>query len=272
MVGARGVIYQCAACRSLVSARDVVLDASNERAALACDACGARTWLPIAGSARANDEGARVVDVQADAPSSSSSSPALALSTTSASTALVPVVPVGASSAVAATWSDEQRTRIAARLEKLAPTGEAQGELATTFNKLLTTWSSEAEHKNFLTKASLVKELAFAGQRYRAVIEEAPGDERAKKAQSDILVLAMASMSREKDFGSAGPEGVPLQKKLLAAAIVVVGVFVCIGILVYLPRILDPSPSDQPWSGGDATAPVGSEGDGQNIAVPAPGR
>ena len=34
------------------------------------------------------------------------------------------------------------------------------------------TWSSEAEHKNFLKQASLDGELAFAGQRYRAVLEE----------------------------------------------------------------------------------------------------
>jgi hypothetical protein len=261
--GVRGVIYQCAACRFLVSARDVVVDAANERAALACDACGARTWLPFAGSA-----GAHVVDVQAGPSTSSSTSAALSLPVSAASsTAIVPasaVVNVANVANVAPTWSEEQRTRIGARLEKLQASGDAQGELATTFNKLLTTWGSEAEHKNFLKKASLVGELAFAGQRYRAILDEAPGDERAKKAQSDILALAMASMSRDKDFGGAGADNASTQKKLVAAAIVILGVLLCIGILVYLPRILDPAPSGED--------PVDLQGDGQNIAVPAPGR
>jgi hypothetical protein len=267
--GVRGVIYQCAACRSLVSARDVVLDAPNERAALACDACGARTWLPLSGSDRAG-AGAHVVDVQAGEATVSST--ALALPTNapnapnaasaSASTALVPA----AHGAVAATWNDEQRARIAARLEKLAPGSDAQGELASTFTKLFAVWGSEAEHKNFLKKASLVGELAFAGQRYRAVLEEAPGDERAKKAQNDILALAMASMSRDKDFGGVAGDNASTQKKLLAAAVVIVGVFICIGILVYLPRILDPAPPEDVDLQGEIPA------DGQNIAVPEPGR
>lgn len=257
----RGVIYQCASCRSLVSARDVTVDTAHERAALSCDACGARTWLPFAGSATS---GAHVVDVTAG-PSASTASP-LALPTVT-STALVP----SGAAAAASMWSDEQRTRIATRIDKLAPQGDMQGELAASFTALLTSWNSEAEHKNFLKKASLAGELAFAGQRYRAVLEEAPSDERAKKAQNDILALAVASMSREKDLGSAGGGDTGTQKKLLAAVVIVLGVIACIAILRYLPGLLNPEdeagaldPLDQPA--------VEGVGDGQNIAPPVPGR
>lgn len=259
----RGVIYQCASCRSLVSARDVVVDAANERAALACDACGARTWLPLAGSAGASGE--HVVDVHAEARPSST----LALSSTPTSSPSTALVPATAATA-AVTWSDEQRTRIGARLDKLAPQGDAQGELASTFSKLFTTWGSEAEHKSFLKKASLVGELAFAGQRYRAILLEAPDDERAKKAQNDILALAMASMGRDAELGSAAPDGASLQKKVLAAGIVLAGLLMCIAILVYLPRLLNPE--DQPTGVTPDGAAEAAAADGQNIAVPAPGR
>jgi hypothetical protein len=268
---AGGVIYQCASCRSLVSARHVVADTVNERAALACDVCGARTWLPFASAAQ--QQGARVVDVEVDARPTEAAARALPTptmpTTTSASTALVP--------AGAIVWSDEQRARIATRLERASPHGDAQGELAAGFTKLLAEqWSNETEHKNFLKKASLAGELAFAGQRYRAVLEESPGDERAKKAQNDILALAMASMNREKDFGSTGGAGSGTSKKLLAAAVLIAGVLACIAILRYLPRMLDPEGHGEGHGEGYGAPPAAAgdqtPGGGQNIAPPEPGR
>lgn len=259
-----GVVYQCAACRSLVSVRTIVVDNAHERAALGCDLCGARTWLPttdVSGASNNASATARVVDVEHAATTSTAL--ALASSSVAAATALVPTATAPAAVMTTATWSSEQRARIDDRIAKLAPSGAAQAELASSFTRLLSSWASEAEHKQFLKKASMVGELAFAGQRYRAVLSEAPSDAHAKKAQNDILGLAMASMSREKDLGSTSASG--RGKKVAAAVIVLVGALACIAIIKSLPSVL---------AGADVDVDVapGPDQGGQNIAPPEPGR
>jgi len=266
----RGVVFQCAACRALVSAGAIAVDVSagqgNERAGLACDACGATTWLPFADRAA----GARVVDV--DVGATNPSAPLALAASNAPSTAMVPVA--GAAIAtVGARFSDEQRGRIEARIAKLGPATDLQRDLSTTFERLLGQWGNEAEHKQFLKKASMVGELAFAGQRYRAVLEEAPADPQAKTAQNDILGLAMASMSHVKDMGGvAGNDGSEGKKKAAAVVILLVGILLCIGIVVFLPRLLSGALGDATQGEPPPDTEAGTGEDGQNVAVPGPGR
>ena len=232
---ARGLVFQCGACRSLVSAQSVVADPTQERAGLACVVCGGITWLPFA-SASASAS-AQVVDVHTTSPSPSlqlASSTALVATATAANAASV---------ALATTFTEDQRTRIVERLRKLTASGSAQEELSTSFDRLLGLWQSEAEHKALLTKASLVGELAFVGQRYRSILDEVPGDAQAKKAQTELLGLAMATMSREKDLGATVRGGI--NRNVAAVVIVILTVVVCVGLVVYLPRLLRPDTGDE---------------------------
>lgn len=238
---ARSIVFQCGACRSLVSVQTAVPDKLKDRAGLSCDICGGVTWLPFAAAGSA-----RVVDVAA--PGADADAP-LRLA---ASTALAPMT---ATALATSSFSDDQRERIGERLQKLGAAGPGQEDLSTSFERLLGHWQSDAEHKLFLQKASLVGELAFAGQRYRAILDVVVDDPQAKKAQNDLLGLAMASLSREKDLGASGGAG-GMNKNLAAVALLVVTVLVCAGILIYLPRFLQPDAENESMDVVPA-APIG---------------
>ena len=202
-------VFQCAACRALSVASSVALDGARERAGLSCDACGAVTWLPVGAPSSA-----RVVDV--DAPAR----PAPAPRELPAPAALATRAPTTVAT-VGSAFTDDQRGRIDERIAKLPP-GEGapgQGELAHAFARLLGQWTSEGEHKAFLKKASMLGELAFAGQRYRQVLDAVPGDPAAKRAQGEILTLAMASMSQQKDLGTVDEQK---NGKALAAGLLLI--------------------------------------------------
>lgn len=251
---ARGLVFQCGACRSLVSAHSVVADPAQERAGLACAVCGGITWLPSASAS------GQVVDVHTTASSPSlqlASSTALVASTATSATTATPATPANtaatantaASAASAATvalanrFTEDQRARIGDRLRTLAASGAAQEELSMSFDRLLGLWQSEAEHKALLTKASLVGELAFVGQRYRSILDEVPGDPQAKKAQTELLGLAMATMSRDKDLGATVRGGI--NKNVAAVVIVILTAIICAGLVIYLPRLLRPDTGDE---------------------------
>jgi hypothetical protein len=162
-----------------------------DRAGLVCGACGTTTWLPSASGARSGD----VIDVDvkpAPQPTAMVSRP--------------PTVPQIAPAAAASTalttsgsaWTQEERARVDERLAKVPGSPDARDG----FVKLLASWSNEAEHKLYLKKVALAGDLAQAGQMYRAVLDALPLDPFAKKAQGEILTLAMATMSAKRDISS----------------------------------------------------------------------
>ncbi len=194
---ARALLFQCGACRSLVSADSVVLDQGQDRAGLSCAVCQAVTWLPLSRGALA--------------PSPSLTAPV-----------------------TAGVIDDDQRARVCKRLLALGPSGSSQEDLASSFERLLGHWHSDVEHKHFLNKASMLGELAFAGQRYRAMLEEVPDEPHAKRAQEDLVALAVAAMSR--DAISPGPGGI--HKGAVAVAMLLVTALICGAVAIFLPRLL----------------------------------
>lgn len=237
---ARALVFQCGACRSLVSVHAAVIDKSQDRAGLPCEVCGGVTWLPVAAAA-----GSHVVDVTAG----SAEVAPLQLGASSA------LAPTASPAAVTPGFNVEARERIGHRLQKLGASGPAQEDLSRSFERLLGHWHSESEHKQLLQKASLVDELAFIGQRYRAVLAEEPGDAAAKKAQNELIGLAMASMSHVRDDGATGSGG--RNRNILAAAILIVTMIICGALVIYLPRLLRVDAGDEsmePAPGADAPA------------------
>lgn len=168
-------------------------------AGLACDACGATTWL------RDLAAGDDVVDAETTARAAPASQPAL--------TAGAALAPVRAGGPVDLTARVD--------VDKLAPATDTQAALDASFRQLLSRWHDDAAHKAFLALASSTGELAFAGQRYKAVLEAVPGDEKAKKAQGDILVLAMAALGNAKDAGVPGTGKTRTTLTVVAAALLV---------------------------------------------------
>jgi hypothetical protein len=222
------VVFQCAACRSLVAAPSFVLDAERGRGGLVCDACGACTWLPARSPGEAGRDGETVVDIELR-PDAHRALPAA-----TASTALTTVAP--ATPATTSRFSAEQRRAIDEKIQKLPPPEGLQADLAQSFEKLLGHWDDEGEHKLFLKKASTVGELAFAGQRYRLVLDAAPNDARAKAAQNDLLGLAMATMAQTRDFGAT--EEKSNRGQVVMAAFVGFLVLGLIFLVWYVPRLL----------------------------------
>jgi hypothetical protein len=172
--------------------------------------------LPAAGGA-----GATVIDVDsAEDRGSPARTPALAARTVSSVPALV-----GARS-LAAPWTEEERARVEERVLKL--TDSAHTEVNASFRKLLDVWTSEVEHKSWLKRVQLGGDLAYAGQMYRAVLDAMPLDPFAKKAQAEILTLAMATMTSAKDLGTpergqAGKVALLLLGAVFLAVILLVG-------------------------------------------------
>jgi hypothetical protein len=223
---ARAVTFQCNACRALVSATSVALDVDRERAGLLCAACGAGSWLPIAGAGAARavapidaEDPVRAEPAAPPGEGATALVPAGRGGAALVSTALVPTPIVSTAGAAGAgltgSLSAAQREAIGQRLRALPAPADGQRDLADGFERLLERWADDAEHKQLLRRASLQEELAFAGQRYRAVLDAIPNEPRAKKAQSDILGLAMAAMGQTRDLGSPGE---PPKKRLALAA------------------------------------------------------
>ena len=226
-----GVVFQCASCRALSVATSI--DVDGKRAGLRCDACGARTSLPIAGTGA----GPTVV-VDADAATRATQperalTAGLTLVPSATVTSIAPSL-VAAPPAVAltTTFDADARRRIDERTAKLGGDGD---DLAQEFTALLGAWANEAEHTRFLKKAAMTDRLAFAGQRYRAVLDVVPNDARAKKAQNDILTLAMAAFGTKKDLGDVPAKGA---RGIYAAGAVVFFVVMAAIAIWFAPKLL----------------------------------
>jgi membrane glycosyltransferase len=81
-------------------------------------------------------------------------------------------------------------------------------------------------------------QLAFAGQRYRAVLEVSPNDAAAKKAQSDLMTMAMATFSSHKNLGAVASDG---NKTLQIVVVAVLTIAFAVGAIWFLPKLLPPA-------------------------------
>lgn len=213
------LIFQCPTCRALVGASQVQVQPG--RAGLACAACGATAWLPDAAHGSA-----RVVDVEptvAPAPPPGLPSP---------STAMVlapPTAPAPMTTSTAASTLDaDVRARVRRQLTELPPQNDAQHELAAAFDTLLDAWPGEPAHKALLKRASGAGELAFVGQRYRAVLEAAPGEPAARRAQEEVLTLAMAAMAATRDLGALVDDKAAKGKRQALYATIIAAAFLAV--------------------------------------------
>ena len=240
--GRAGVVFQCAACRALAVASSISLDGG--RAGLACAACGNVTWLPIAqttGSTVVVDaDTARSSMAPVALPSPAPTSPAPP-STALPSMALATVAGTGM---VVVGLAPDVRARVRSRVGALPAGGAEQQPLAQSFDALLDDWHNAAAHKQLLKKAAMTDQLAFVGQRFRAVLDESPGEAAAKKAQNEIMTLAMAALGNKKDLGSLEEKG--NGKTALAVIAVVALVLVLVAALWVVPKLL-------PMAGAGAT-------------------
>lgn len=210
------LIFQCPACRALVGAARVELQPG--RAGLRCEACGSVAWLPES----AGGTEARVVDVE-PAPRAQvtrelppASGGALVVAAPSA-----PAPPVS-------TFGTELRERIRQRLASKAAPIDRQRELAADFDRLLDAWHGEDAHKALLKRASRDGELAFVGQCYRAVLDVAPNDAGARRAQGEILTLAVGALSATRDLGALGDDIAGKTRRRTLAATLILFAFAAI--------------------------------------------
>ncbi|MCC7072837.1 MAG: hypothetical protein IT383_16030 [Deltaproteobacteria bacterium] len=206
------LVFQCPACRALVGVTHAQVQGG--RAGLSCAACGAVAWLP-----EATQGSARVVDVE---PAPHAAPPRELPAANGALVLAPPTAPMSAAPTTPELALDaELRTRVRHRLAELPAASAAQQELAAAFAMLLEAWNREAAHKAMLQRASGAGELAFVGQHYRAVLEAAPGDPIARRAQDEILSLAMATMTATRDLGAlAEDKGAKGKRQALYAAII----------------------------------------------------
>lgn len=157
------MIVQCPTCRELAHVERALIDEEGTRAGLACSACHAVTWLPAERT------------TEAGAESAPSPSPPLSPSSTSPSP-LSPVDPV-----------------VEEALSGLPASGPEEERLIESLRALLPRWDDESAHRALIRQAHELGALPALGLRYRKVLEVRPGDEAAKRAQQEILNLALAS-------------------------------------------------------------------------------
>lgn len=207
------IVFQCPSCRALVGAERA--EVQPGRAGLHCSACGAVAWLPD-GTERAE---ARVVDVE---PATRAPARRELPAPGGALVVAPPSAPVTA--AQGGRLDDERVVRWRERVAALPAPAESQRALAAAFDQLLGAWGTDAQHKALLKRASSEGELAFLGQRYRAVLDVSPEDTAARRAQSEILSLAMAAMSATRDLGALAtdPAATARRRTLLMSAILLV--------------------------------------------------
>jgi hypothetical protein len=218
------LIVQCPSCRSLVAVDSVVVDGRRSTtgdplAGVRCEACGALTMLPI---------------VEASAPAADMTPPESSTTALSAVTAVrAPIAPTPfeqdspatpsplatptsspPSLAPPSTFGPDAPALPPDVLERIrvrwpAPT-DVQAHLAERFERLLENrWSEPTEHTALVKSAAADGELAFLGQRYRAVLDVVPNEPRARAAQGELLTLATAMMTVRKveaapDDGASG--------------------------------------------------------------------
>lgn len=185
------MIVQCPACRELAKVERALVNADGSRAGLCCSACGVVTWLPA--------------DVDGSAPR------------LEATRARAP--------------EDEPAVVLDPKLEEavlgLPATTPGEQAVVDGLRELLPRWHDAEAHRALIRRAHTADSLPALGVRYRRVLEALPHDEASRRAQQEILGLAMATFSTR-----AGPPGERTggQRAQTIAALVVVAVFAALAI------------------------------------------
>lgn len=230
------MIVQCPACRALVAVEQVTLE--PDRAGLVCGACGEVSWLMARGLAATSPIAEADAPGAPGPPAPTGPPQTLATPTLEASPTkpyAPPTTSAPAALATRALAAPEPALPLAAVRERLAALepGADDDAVAEGFLALLSSWQDEAAHKRLLQQAAASGQLGALGLRYRAVLESAPEEPRAKKAQTEILTLAMASLKPLAD-GPAAPVGWR-RGPLIVTILVIVGIM-AFGMLGFVPR------------------------------------
>jgi len=97
-------------------------------------------------------------------------------------------------------------------------------------------WQEEEAHRAFLARHADLESLAEAGRRYRAALEERPGDPVAQRWRDEVLkratVLALAQLPRTRPPREASPV---LRRALLAVALLAMAA-ATVWVLIRFPR------------------------------------
>lgn len=206
------MIVQCPSCRALVAVSAVILD--EGRAGIRCEACGEVSWLPA--------EGATATSSAAPAPTSrpaptSKPAPISRPATTSKPGAELPV------------------EACRERLLGLPEVDDGARPLVEAFDTLLERWDDFEEHKRLIQRASLSGQLPVLGVRYRTVLEVRPEEPVARRAQQEILALAMATLTPSAAVDTSGAR----RYGIVAAAVTSL---LFLGIMLwYVVRMLGPT-------------------------------
>lgn len=202
------MIVQCPACRALVAVSSVVL--GEGKAGVRCGECGEVSWLVgEQEQSHSQTEGQRQTESQRQTEGQSQ--------TESQSQPQTQSLPLEA---------------VRERLSALPEPGEGAAFVVEGFEGLLGCWDDHAEHKKLVQQASLAGQLPALGVRYRAVLEVCRDEPMARRAQQEILALAMATLAPAAPVDREGP------KRYLTVAALVISL-VSVGIMgLYLLRMM----------------------------------
>ena len=145
------VLFQCPACRRLVAVSSA--RAADVQVYLRCVECGEETPLDLDGEAK------------------------IAVKKAELASALQPEAAPHPPTLPGADAGDPGLARLRAALDDLE-VPEGAESVAVGFDRLLTRWEDEAEHKRLIKAATAAGQLAPLGQRYRVVLDQRPGDAR----------------------------------------------------------------------------------------------
>tara|TARA_B100001248_G_scaffold255904_1_gene236227 strand:- start:1732 stop:2268 length:537 start_codon:yes stop_codon:yes gene_type:complete len=93
--------------------------------------------------------------------------------------------------------------KVALQAEDFGPQAQMDLDLLEKWQSLLEDYENLNAHEDFLQMALMKKNLPFASQQYRKILEVNPNDELAKKMQDKIINLVSVSfMSTKRDVGT----------------------------------------------------------------------
>ena len=228
------LVFQCTSCRLLGSVQTI--DVDGEHAGLRCASCGKVSWLPVTSSR------ATVITSVGSSGGTPSTSPALPPSTALSMSEAFEEMPsdYDLRPRKPALPEPSPETSIAVRggpaivggptwPARLPEATTTQLALRTAFEALRAHWDDEKAHTALVRRASIEGELAYVGQLYKALLDKNPSEPRVKRAQQEILTLAMATMNTSRELSSS-----PLDGKASKLPQIVAGIFFVVLTAVFL--------------------------------------
>jgi len=122
--------------------------------------------------------------------------------------------------------------KVAAKALDQGPQARIDLQLLNQWEQLLENYNDEKQHEVFIQRALATKNLAFASQQYRKMLEVSPEDEVARKMQDRIVQLASIQ------FMSMKREDVPAEKSTLRYLFLILSVLSLVGGIVIKSMLL----------------------------------